>query len=55
MRRTLSMIGYLIVRDREGNPIYITEWPVKIDMSHHEPVGSVSQAPQATDEGGSDT
>ena len=53
MRRTLSMI----VRDREGNPIYITERPVKIDpreldTNHHEPVSSVSQA---TDEGGSDT
>ena len=54
------MIGYLIVRDREGNPIYITERPVKIDpreldISHREPVGSALQAPQATDEGGSDT
>ena len=51
------MIGYLIVRDREGNPIYITERPVKIDpreldISHREPVSSVSQA---TDEGGFDT
>ena len=45
------MVGYIIVRDREGNPIYITERPVKIDprelyMSHREPVGSAPQAPK---------
>lgn len=61
MKRTLSMIGYLIVRDRAGNPILITERPVRLDTKELKPVGSVSpeqqapQAPQATDEGGSDT
>ena len=55
MKRTLSMIGYIIVRDREGNPILITERPVRLDTKELKPVGSVSQTPQATDEGGSDT